>query len=80
VAKKNTCQKRILGHPDEIKATTVSLGRQMNTDKHGLKIFGISPSAKGKTLSVQIRSIRVQKTLNNRIKSKEFLFLTEKST
>jgi len=33
-----------LGHPDEIRATTISLGRQMNTDEHGLTILFLSPS------------------------------------
>jgi hypothetical protein len=38
-------QKRQLGHPDEINAKEISLGRQMNTDEHGLKRKFVSPSA-----------------------------------
>jgi hypothetical protein len=36
-----------LGHPDEINAKEISLGRQMNTDEHGLKRKFVSPSALG---------------------------------
>jgi hypothetical protein len=37
------------GHPDEINAKEISLGRQMNTDEHGLKRKFISPSARKDT-------------------------------
>jgi hypothetical protein len=46
-------QKRF--HPDEIKATKISLGRlgrQMNTDEHGLKRKLVSPSERKDTLQV----------------------------
>jgi len=39
-------QKGQLGHPDEIRAKKISLGRQMNTDYHGLKRKYILPSAR----------------------------------
>jgi hypothetical protein len=35
-----------LGHPDEINAKEISLGRQMNTDEHRLKRKFVSPSAR----------------------------------
>ncbi len=38
-----------LGHPDEINAKEISLGRQMNTDEHGLKRKFVSPSARKDT-------------------------------
>ena len=38
-----------LGHPDEIRAKKISLGRQMNTDEHGLKRKFVSPSARKDT-------------------------------
>ncbi len=38
-----------LGHPDEINAKEISLGRQMNTDEHGLKRKLVSPSARKNT-------------------------------
>ena len=38
----------------------------MNTDEHGLKILTVSPSAK-KTVSVQIRQIRVQYNPSSRV-------------
>ncbi len=38
-----------LGHPDEINAKEISLGRQMNTDEHGLKRKFVSPSARKNT-------------------------------
>jgi hypothetical protein len=42
-------KKRQLGHPDEINAKEISLGRQMNTDEHGLKRKFVSPSAREDT-------------------------------
>ena len=42
-------QKGQLGHPDEIRAKKISLGRQMNTDYHGLKRKYILPSARKDT-------------------------------
>jgi hypothetical protein len=38
-----------LGHPDEINAKKISLGRQMNTNEHGLKRKFVSPSARKDT-------------------------------
>jgi len=38
-----------LGHPDEINAKEISLGRQMNTAEHGLKRKFVSPSARKDT-------------------------------
>jgi hypothetical protein len=38
-----------LGHPDEISAKKISLGRQMHTDEHGLKRKFVSPSARKDT-------------------------------
>ena len=35
-----------LGHPDEIRAKKISLGRQMKKDEHGLKRKFVSPSAR----------------------------------
>jgi hypothetical protein len=42
-------KKGSLGHPDEINAKEVSLGRQMNADEHGLKRKFVSPSARKDT-------------------------------
>jgi hypothetical protein len=38
-----------LGHPDEIRAKKISLGRQMTTDQNGLKKNFLSPSARKDT-------------------------------
>jgi hypothetical protein len=38
-----------LGHPDEINAKEISLGRQINTDEHRLKRKFVSPSARKDT-------------------------------
>jgi len=38
-----------LGHPDEINAKEISLGRQMNTAGYGLKRKFVSPSARKDT-------------------------------
>jgi hypothetical protein len=46
-----------LGHPDEINAKEISLGRQMNTDQHGLKIKFVSHTARylqAEGLSIQM--------------------------
>ena len=38
-----------LGHPDEIRSKKISLGRQMNTDEHGIKRKFVSLSARKDT-------------------------------
>jgi hypothetical protein len=38
-----------LGHPDEINAKEISLGRQMNMDEPGVKRKFVSPSARKDT-------------------------------